>query len=145
MPRLLVVFALALAALPALTGCAPPPRDPAVVAYEALFTALVRGDAARTLELLGPRSRAALAAGVGLDAQATLETIGEHLAVRPGWAFTVDQAHRARLATETADGPRRVVIGALADRTWAIPVVEVDGDWRVELLDATSYEAAPGG
>lgn len=143
MLRCLVTLAV-LAAAPTLAGCAPPPRDPAVVAYEALFTALVRGDGAAVVALLGPRTRLALAAGVGLEASATAEATIERLAIRPDWTFTVDQAQRARLATEPAAGESRVVIAALADRTWAIPVVEVDGNWRVELLDATLHEASTG-
>lgn len=142
-PRAIVLALLAAAST--VVGCAPPPRDPAVVAYEGLFDALVRGDAVRSWGLLGPRTRAALADDLGLGPDAALDAIGERFAVRPGWTFTVDQAHRARLAGEPVEGRDRVVIAALADQSWSIPVVAVDGNWRVELLDATLHEGPPGG
>lgn len=146
MLRLVVVLASVLSTL-LCTACAPPPKDPAVVAAEALFRALVQSDDARVIELVGPQTRAALAAGVGLAADADPTALADALAVRPGWSFTVDRTQTVRLADpdDAAHATRRRVIAAYADRTWTVPVVAVDGDWRVELVDAAFYEAPSGG
>lgn len=143
MLRLAVVLASVLPTL-LLAACAPPQKDPAVIAVEALFGALVRSDDARVVDLVGPRTRAALAAGAGAESD---DALVDAIAVRPGWSFTVDRTHTVRLAdpADAAAPERRRVVAAFAGETWTVPVVRVDGDWRVELLDATSHEASPGG
>lgn len=146
MLRLVVVLALVLPVL-LCTACAPPQKDPAVLAVEALFGALVRSDDARVLTLVGPRTRAALAAGADVASDAEPDTIADALAVRPGWSFTVDRTHTVRLAdpADAAAPDARRVVAAFAGRTWTVPVVHIDGDWRVELLDAASHEVPSGG
>lgn len=145
MLRLVVALASVLPTL-LCAACAPPQKDPAVIAVEALFGALVRSDDARAVELVGPRTRAALAAGAGVEVGDSAAIV-EAIAVRPGWSFTVDRTHTVRLADPSdAEAPdRRRVVAAFAGEAWRVPVVRVDGDWRVELLDATSHEASPGG
>lgn len=133
--RLSLRFAVAVALLGS-SGCGPPPKDPAVVAFEGLFAAMARGDAERVHALLGPASRRALAEGVGLAADAEGEAVAERLAVRPGWTFIVDRSHRARLDPARGTADRRVVIGSLAGRLQAVPVVRVGESWRVELIEA---------
>lgn len=125
-------------------GCGPPPKDPAVAAFEGLFGAMARGDAERVYALLGPESRAALSAGVGLAADADDAAVAERLVVRPGWTFIVDRGHRPRLDDARSTDDRRIVIGSLSGRVQAIPVVRVGDGWKVELVLARPAPEAGG-
>lgn len=125
-------------------GCGPPPKDPAVAAFEGLFLALARGDAAQVHALLGPASRAELSTALGLTGEPGSEAVAERLAVRPGWTFIVDRSRRARLDEARSTADRRVVLGPIAGDTFAVPVVRVDGEWRVELLEARPTPGAGG-
>lgn len=134
--RRLLLAALLCLSSAGLGGCGPPPKDPAVVAYEQLVGAVRRGDAAALWAVLTPQSREALARrlGVAPDEKAVLE----HLGVRPGWQFELDLPERARVVESGAD--RRVVRGPLAGRAWDLVVVNVDGAWRIDLF---ASEPAP--
>ncbi len=105
---------------------------------------MARGDAERVHALLGPESRAALAAGVGLALGAEAEAVAERLVVRPGWTFIVDRSHRARLDESRSTDDRRIVIGSLSGRPQAIPVVRTADGWRVELVEARPVPNADG-
>lgn len=142
MGRLIFSFAVAVS-LAGSFGCGPPPKDPAVAAFEALFGAMARGDAEGVHRLLGPVSREAIAVGVGLSPEAEAEAVVERLAVRPGWTFIVDRGRRARLDPARSGETRRVVIGSVSGRLQAVPVVEVGGSWRVELVEARPEPVAP--
>ncbi len=107
-----------------------------MIAFEGLFAAMARGDAERVHALLGPASRQALAEGVGLAPDADGSAVAERLAVRPGWTFIVDRSHRARVDPARALAERRIVIGSLAGRLQAVPVIRVGESWRVELVEA---------
>ena len=115
-----------------------------MLAFEGLFGAMARGDAERVYALLGPESRGAIATGVGLAPDAADAAVVERMAVRPGWTFIVDRSHRPRLDEARSTDARRVVIGSLSGRLQAIPVVRVDGGWRVELIEARPEASADG-
>jgi len=118
------------------------PALSAVLAFEGLFGAMARGESQEVYGLLGPESRAALAAGVGVDAEAGAEAVAERLVVRPGWTFVVDRSQRARIDERRSTDGRRIVIGSLSGRLQAIPVVRVGDDWRVELVEARPEPSA---
>lgn len=119
-----------------LAGCGPPPKDPAVVAYEQLYRALARGESARAVELLTASSVRSLAEGLGLPGDSAADAVAERLALRPGWTFLVDLPQQAKIDPMRSDAARRVVVGPLGGARWAFPVVEVDGAWRVDLFAA---------
>ncbi|MCA9538833.1 MAG: hypothetical protein KC620_08090 [Myxococcales bacterium] len=132
---LLICFAVGL------PGCGPPQKDPAVIAYEQLHSAVRRGDAEAFVELLGPASRKTLADRVGASPDDTA-ALAKRVGVRPDWAILDDLPRRARVEPVEGDATRRVVTGPIGGMDAAIPVVLVDGAWRVELFEARRIEPA---
>ncbi len=127
--------ALITAIVAGLAGCGPPPKDPALEAYEQLFAALREARTDDVWALLSPASQKTLAARMQLDAQAP-DAVRDRLDVRPGWQFEVDRLRRPTIDPDDRGGSRRVVVGRLAGSAWRVPVVLVEGAWRVDLLGA---------
>ncbi len=133
-------------ALLPLTGCGPPPKDPALVAYERFLGALRARSAAAVWRALSPDSQRQLATRLGLAPDAAEAAVLEVLGVRPGWGFELDLPQRARLDEAVTTADRRVVVGPLGGRARRIPLVQVEGAWRVDLFASTASvtPTAPG-
>ncbi|MBU0554144.1 hypothetical protein KKF91_08445 [Myxococcota bacterium] len=125
LPLLLMLLAL---------GCAPPPKDPAVQACEALTSAVSRGDTAGLWGLLTPASQRALLTRMRLDPSAPAAEVLPRLMPRGDARFDLDIATRARLIDGA--GRRRVVEAPLAGARWRFEVEEIQGAWRVDLMSA---------
>lgn len=126
-PSLLLLSSLLLAS----QGCAPPPKDPAVQACEALSVAVTRGDSPRFWATLTPSSQRALLTRLSLDPSTPERQVLPRLMVRADWRFDLDVTTRAKLLE--GGGRRRVVEAPLAGSLWRFEVEEIDGAWRVDL------------
>lgn len=135
---------LALLGLVALTACGPPPRDPAVEAYERFAAALREGRSDDVHASLSPSSQQTLATRMQLPPGSTGDAVRARLAVRPGWTFEVHRGLRPRLEAGEQAAARRVVRAPLAGRVWRVPMVQVEGDWRVDLFGAQPVPDADG-
>lgn len=131
MSRPLLAFVVATA----LTGCGPPRKDPAILAYEQFVAAVRQGRAESVWLLLAPASRAALGARLGLSPDAPIGEVRERLAVRPGAELELDFPRRARLDPAVAEADRRVVVAPLGGRDVRLAIVRVEGEWRIDLVE----------
>lgn len=138
-----VLWSLAL--LLSAVGCGPPPKDPAVQAYEQFVRAIRGRQGVLVWRMLSPSSQRALALRLGVKSDADPNEIDRLLGLRPGWQFELDLPQQARLDPAKQDADRRVVVGPLGGRTLQIPVVRVDGAWRVDLFAATPAPDAGAG
>ncbi len=125
-------------------ACGPPPRDPAVEAYERFAAALREGRSDDVHALLSPASQQTLATRMQLEPGTPAEAVRARLAVRPGWTFEVHRGLRPRLEAGEQAAARRVVRAPLAGGVWRVPMVQVDGDWRVDLFGAQPVPDAEG-
>ena len=107
-----------------------------MVAYQTLYRALRDGQEDAAWEALTPTSRRALTARLGLAPEAPPEAVLKRLGVRPGWQFEVDDPRIAKVLPEDSGPNRRLVQGPLGGLMWRFPVVQVDGQWRVDLFGA---------
>lgn len=135
---------LLLLGLGACVACGPPPRDPAVDAYERFAAALREGRSDEVHALLSPASQQTLATRMQLPPGSAGEAVRARLAVRPGWTFEVHRGVRPRLEAGEQAAARRVVRAPLAGREWRVPMVQVEGDWRVDLFGAQPVPPAEG-
>ncbi|MCB9524315.1 MAG: hypothetical protein H6702_13225 [Myxococcales bacterium] len=140
MRRVVIVIGLCVAAV----GCGPPPKDPAVVAYEQFVAALRGRDPLRVWQGLAPDSQARLAELLGLPKAPSVEAVQARLGVRPGWGFELDLPQQARLDPAGSDELRRVVVGPLAGAPRRIPMIRVGDTWRVDLFAAAPASGGTG-
>jgi hypothetical protein len=117
-----------------LTGCGPPRKDPAIVAYEQFVAAVRQGRADAVWALLAPRSRDVLSQKLGLAPDAAVDAVRDRLAVRPGAELELDFPRKARIDTDLSSEDRHVVIAPLAGREVRLAVVRVGDEWRVDLF-----------
>lgn len=119
-------------------GCGAPPKDPAVTAYQRFVAAVRAGSGPHVWRSLTPESQRRLAELVGVPG-AEEDAVLERLAVRPGWPFELDLPRKGR-SVDGGTAEVRVVRGKLGDRTWALRVVKVGEDWRIDLFGSQPVE-----
>ena len=128
------IAAVALAAAVAGRACAVDDDSPEG-AVRAFIAAANTGDREAIYELLGPETRARLAAAT----ERSTELVGgpkrfdelDLIAIgRPGESWAPKRIER-----KTIDGRTVVELETVAGERTLIPVVEVDGEWRIELTD----------
>jgi hypothetical protein len=131
------LLALALAVAIAGRGCRAEDETPEG-AVRAFFSAVAAGDRAAVHDLLGPRTRAHLEK----EAQHATELVGGSRRLEARELLGVSAAGGERstvrdILLKERDGDTAIVEIVDADgERWPITVVEVDGHWRVELVDA---------
>lgn len=117
-------------------GCGPPPKDPAVAAYEQLERAIRSADAELLWATVTPASQDLLREKLALGPDADAEAVSERLGVRAGWPFELAMPRPARLDPAKSSAERRIVVAPYGVGEWRVPVERVGDGWRVDLTEA---------
>lgn len=112
-----------------------------MTAYRRFVSAARMGDSTTVWRLMSPDAQGITKARLGLPKDATEPAVLERLRVRPGWGFEIDRTRWAQVDQSRSAADRKQVDAVFNGRRRLVPVIKINGGWRVDLFSSKQTPA----
>ncbi len=107
-----------------------------MTAYKQFAGAVRAGDSAMVWRMMSPSAQRTARGKLGLAGNASEADVLATLVARPGWGFEIDRGHWAKIDQAQSSDTRRLVTVFFNGKPRLIPVVKINGGWRVDLFSS---------